>query len=63
MTKLTVFLELMQLMETAFIHKLKKKEPGLSGEEVADRVKDWYLDKPRLNFPNCVEGDVSRFSK
>lgn len=63
MEKLDIYIGLMQLVENGFIHKLKKKNPNLSEQQLRLRVVDWYLDKPMPTPANCIKGDISRFTK
>lgn len=45
--RLEIFLELMELIENAFIFKLKKKNPNISEEEISTEIESWYKDKPK----------------
>lgn len=62
MHKLTIILELMRIMESAFIYKLKKKNSAISNEDLSKSIVSWYRDKPIMTLPNCTKGDISRFS-
>jgi len=55
--KFRVVSELQQLGEQAFIHKLKKRNPGISDSEIAEEVAKWYLAEP---YPDPEKGFVRR---
>ncbi len=38
--------ELQRLGERAFVHKLKKKDPDITPDEIANEVDRWYLRRP-----------------
>lgn len=60
MSKLETFLELMQIAETAFIYKLKKKKPNLTDKEIEKEICNWYLEKPEPEFADCIKVDIDR---
>lgn len=54
--------ELQRLGESAFIHKLKKKKPDITPDEIANEVDRWYLERPQgtdVGFSRRV--DISGF--
>jgi|688.fasta_scaffold2856617_1 hypothetical protein len=63
-SKLTVFLDLMRIVERAYVHKLKTRRPDITDEEVALEVKRWYMDRPGAEHGDSdgVIGDISRFT-
>jgi len=60
--RLSVFLELMEVMERAFIFKIKKREPEISDGALRERVKAWYLARPGAENGDGVgtPGDIGR---
>ena len=62
-SKFEIILELVELGERAFIHKLKKTNPLISPTEIEESVKDWYRDRPGavLGDGTGVPGDIGRF--
>ena len=65
MSRLKRFIELMQLMEQAFIHKLKQKNPNITESEIKLALKKWYLSRPKAELGDAQgsSGDISRFLK
>ena len=61
MSKLEILIELMQIAESAFVYKLKKKNPNISQKEIEDKICAWYLDQAMLTPFNCVSADLGRF--
>ena len=61
--KLNIFLDLMQIMDNAFVFKLKKKNPELSEQEIKHEIEKWYLDRPSAKNGDAdgVPGDINRF--
>jgi hypothetical protein len=61
--KLASFIDLMRIVERGFIHKLKDRRPEITEDELAQELKRWYLDRPKLEHcdPDIVPGDVKRF--
>lgn len=51
--KLKTFLELMQIMESAFVFKLRKNNPSISDEEIKSSIADWYASKPMFIPAGC----------
>jgi len=63
--KLEIFLSLMELAESAFFYKLKKKRPNLTEEEISCELQKWYLERPGAELGDAYGevGDISRFYK
>ena len=53
--QLNLLSELQRLGERAFIHKLKKKKPDITTDEIVNEIDRWYLQRP--------EGTDEGFSK
>ncbi|MDZ4849536.1 MAG: hypothetical protein SGI77_09590 [Pirellulaceae bacterium] len=64
-SKFEIIMELVELGERAFIHKLKKTNPLISLTEIEESVEDWYRDRPgaALGDGTGVPGDVGRFHR
>ncbi len=63
MSKLERFTELMSIMEQAFIHKLKLKNPQITPQEIQVSLRAWYQDRPQApngDAPGKI-GDISKF--
>jgi hypothetical protein len=62
-SKLNVFTDLMRMMDSAFIHKLRARNPNISEGEVAEELKRWYMHRPGAEHGDSsgVRGDLSRF--
>lgn len=63
--KFNIILELIELGERAFVHKLKMKNPHLSPAEIAAAVRGWYLHRPGAELGDGVgvPGDIKRFDR
>jgi hypothetical protein len=63
--KLNIFLDLMQIMENGFIHKLKLKNSEISENEIKEEVKKWYLNRPESENgdANGRPLDITKFHK
>jgi hypothetical protein len=61
-SKLSVFLDLMQIVERAFVHKLKVRRPDITQEEISAAVTSWYMERPGAEHGDAdgVVGDISR---
>ena len=61
--KFQVIIELFELSQRAFLHKLKKKHPNLTEEETASELRKWYQLRPgaELGDAEGIPGDLSRF--
>jgi hypothetical protein len=61
--KFSIIMELLQIAERAFVHKLKRKNPNLSDLEVKEAIKTWYMDRPGAEYGDGVGivGDPKRF--
>lgn len=64
-SKLSVFLDLMRIVERAFVHKLKSQNPEITEEEIATAVTRWYMERPGAEHGDAdgVVGDISRFKR
>jgi hypothetical protein len=62
-SKFSIVLELLELGERAFIHKLKQSNPSISSKEIEESVKAWYRERPGavLGDGVGVPGDIKRF--
>lgn len=62
-SKFTAFIELMEMMDRAFIHKLKVRRPDITEEEIAAELKSRYMTRPGAERGDAdgVVGDLSRF--
>ena len=62
-SKLSVFIDLMRMVEAGFIHKLKAKRPDITQEEISREVTRWYMSRPGAEHGDAdgVRGDLSRF--
>jgi len=63
-SKFGIVLELVELGERAFIHKLKKTNPLISPTEIEEAVRGWYRDRPGAVMGDGVgvPGDIGRFN-
>lgn len=61
--KFEIILELIELGERAFVHKLKKKNPGITPSEIEEAIRQWYQHRPgaELGDSTGVPGDTRRF--
>jgi len=62
-SKLSVFIDLMRMMDNAFIHKLRSKRPNITDAEIAEELKSLYMRRPGAEHGDSdgVRGDLSRF--
>lgn len=62
-SKLSVFTDLMRMMDNAFIHKLRALNPNISEQEIAEELKRHYMRRPGAEHGDSsgVRGDISRF--
>lgn len=60
MSKLEIFTDLMQIMEQAFVYKLKQKTPGITEEEIEIKIQEWYACQPMIDSAILREADVGR---
>ncbi len=58
-----LILEMQRFAERAFVHKLKKKRPEITPNELRQEIDNWYTDRPAAPFGDGVGrvGDPSRF--
>ena len=63
--KLTVFIDLMRIVERGFIHKLKQRRPDVTEQEISEEIRRWYMERPGAEHGDSdgVVGDVKRFLK
>jgi len=61
--KMQLILELQELAERAFIHKLRIKKPDITDEEITAELSAWYKIRPGAEHGDGVgrPGDLSRF--
>ncbi len=62
---LEIFLELQEIVENAFIYKLKKKNPSISEESIKKAVTDWYHIREGAENGDAegTVGDIRRFNR
>lgn len=60
-----IFLSLMEIVESGFVFKLKKKNPNITEAEIKEALQKWYLDRPGAELGDSYGevGDISRFYK
>ncbi len=58
-------MELRRIGERAFVHKLQKKHPELSQQQINEELSRWYRVRPGAEHGDGVGrvGDLSRFEK